>query len=78
MAIPYCGAVVKQWETEVMFLSYPEEPHLLPSFSTCVSECKAWPQVQNSCKDCTSQRQMGRSMPDQSKSSTSFFFWLHV
>lgn len=28
MATPNCGAVVKQWDTEEMFLSYPEEPHL--------------------------------------------------
>lgn len=51
-------------------------PHLPLYFSTCVSECKTQPQGQNLCKDCTSQRQTGRSMPDQSKPST--FFFLHV
>lgn len=25
MATPYCGAVIKQWEIEVMFLSYSED-----------------------------------------------------
>lgn len=49
MATLYYEAIVKQWESEVILLSYPEELHLPLYFPPMSANTKTQPQVQNSC-----------------------------